>query len=439
MQTAMEILSRLNPQTGFGEGVRKRTFSGDPGNVRFEQIFTNAQAEAPPVSKADTATEEKSDDPEKADKPQGADAPQSADAAQKADPSAEDTEDEANAAGVMGTPDKVIFILEGDKESGTTPAAPAVETDMPETAEIVSAADLPEAETEPAAQTEQGEPSYADEMYRADETAKAAAPVKPAGATAQGAESEADAVETGEVTARMPEVIRTSEQSGAGNEPEQAFSGNGDLSPLENENDKAPAEGKEEKTYSETVKTAQNTESGTAPAPLAAGIEPERLNAAEQMKQAPLNAPVRQENLFDEMVQRLEMMQTEDQSRMTIQLKPSFLGDVTLQLAMDAAGMHIKISAADQAVRGMINGQISALVESLENKGIAVSEVEVTYTGVDNGLLMSSRESRHARPGNLKRTQAEENADGAEYYAAITSETLEHYLDMGVSTVEYRA
>jgi flagellar hook-length control protein FliK len=219
---------------------------------------------------------------------------------------------------------------------------------------------------------------------------------------------------------------------------------------LENENDAALVKGYAQKTYAEIENSLKNTESATSqPAaeavvmPLASGIEPEQIQASEQMKQAALSAPVRQENLFDEMVQRLEMMQTADQSKMMIQLKPSFLGSVTLQIAMDAQGLHVKISAADQAVRGMINGQINMLIESLENKNIAVAEVEVIYTGVDNGMsMMNSREGRYAQqPGQPKRTYAaDKKADGAELYnTTFTSETHEYYLDIGVSTVEYRA
>jgi len=157
------------------------------------------------------------------------------------------------------------------------------------------------------------------------------------------------------------------------------------------------------------------------------------------MRQAAASMPVRTENLFDEMVSRIETMQTESQHTMTIQLKPEFLGKVALEIAMDAAGLHVKISAADSDVRGMINSQINALIESLGNKGIEVVEVEVAYTGVYDGAFKDSHkeQTRQERPRTSFRVDRLE--DNAAYFAAFSSDALDYYLDAGVSSVEYRA
>ena len=150
------------------------------------------------------------------------------------------------------------------------------------------------------------------------------------------------------------------------------------------------------------------------------------------------DAPVKTENLFEEMVARIETMQTDERRTMSIQLKPEFLGKVALEIAMDAAGMHVKISAADSDVRVMLNSQINALIESLTNKGIEVAEVEVAYTGVDNGDLKDSNNDR-ARPDSSRRSyRADRVEEGAAFYAALQLDPLEYYLDAGVSSVEYR-
>jgi len=256
---------------------------------------------------------------------------------------------------------------------------------------------------------------------------------------------------TGEVTARTP-VLRTSELQETGNNDNDnngkngtGYSDSGDLSPLENKNDEAPVKAKKEKTYSETAdavrnKAAEDREPTVkATIPLIEGIKPERFQADQQMSRATLSAPVRKENLFDEMVSRIEMMQTESTKSMAIQLKPEFLGKVALEIAMDAAGLHVKINAEDNSVRSMISTQMNALIESLENKGIAVVEVEVTYTGVNNGAFKDSREDQ-AQQGRSRRLQREiDSVDSAEFYAAFPLGTLEYYLDEDVSSVEYRA
>jgi flagellar hook-length control protein FliK len=106
---------------------------------------------------------------------------------------------------------------------------------------------------------------------------------------------------------------------------------------------------------------------------------------------------------------------------------------------MDAAGLHVRINAANNDVRTMINGQLTALVESLQSKGIEVVEVEVAYTGVNNGAFKDSQEGQ-AHPDRPRRPyRAEKIEDGTAYYAALQFDTLEYYLDTEVSSVEYRA
>ena len=139
------------------------------------------------------------------------------------------------------------------------------------------------------------------------------------------------------------------------------------------------------------------------------------------------------------MVSRIETMQTETKSTMMIQLKPEFLGKVALEVAVDAAGLHVKINAADSGVRNMISSQMTALIESLQNKGIAVVEVEVAYTGVNNGAFKDSREGQGQPDKPKKSYRGTEPAEGAAYYTALPYDLLDYYLDEGVSSVEYRA
>jgi len=157
------------------------------------------------------------------------------------------------------------------------------------------------------------------------------------------------------------------------------------------------------------------------------------------MKQATQSAPVKAANLFDEMVSRLESTQTESRNTMTIQLKPEFLGEVALEVAMDAAGLHVKISAADSGVKSMINGQITALIESLENKGIEVVEVEVAYTGVDNGAFKEHRDKQSQSDRPRRKHPEIDPVNGASYYTAFSTDLHDYYLEAGVSSVEYSA
>jgi len=401
-----------------------------------------------------------------------------------------------NIAGVMGNHKDVVFILEGDKESATYPelrigtataptgelAAPRPEESLtkPEeagtrpteaTAKPEEAATKPieastkprEAATKPTEVATKREAAHEVKIDAAEvkvaeagaaETGKAPDTAEKAGSAAaanaetlakpETAKAEANPGSAQwEVTARTP-IIRTSEKQGnEGNNP--SFSGKGDLSPLENENETAPVTGHKGKTFTDTVATVRNAAEGVqetvnnAPTPLAEGLRPEQFRADQQMREATLNAPVKAGNLFNEMVSRIESMNTESTQAMTIQLKPEFLGKVALEIAMDATGLHVKISAVDGGVRAMINGQIAALIESLENKGIDVAKVEVAYTGVDNGAFKENREGQAQQNQRRRTTREIDSADGITYYTALPFDTLEYYLDAGVSSVEYRA
>ena len=428
MTIPMEILSLMTTRADSGTGIRQRESSGTGDGIRFEQIFEDTQTE--------TKTPERD-----GKKPQKADANEQT-AADKAEKPDNDKDDAALAAGVTGIQENVVFILEGDMESEITPAAP-------DDADIAVVADAGEAPQATAVSVIEGTPVEAVEFGAVFDakTAGADANAKPDAAdeinAAAADETEAAA---GESAARKP-IIRTSEKQEGKSGQDSFSSGKGAPSPLENENDPVRLTGRKgkETEYSETATAVRNNTGAEetvndAPMPLAEGIRPERFQADQQMRQV-LSEPVRAENLFDEMVSRIETMRTEGQQTMTIQLKPEFLGKVAIEIAMNAAGLHVKIDAADPGVRGAINGQITALIESLESKGIAVAGVEVAYTGVNNGDLTDPRGGRQttAEQGRSKRSNAAIKAEGPEYYAAFMSGTLEHYLDIGVSTVEYRA
>ena len=413
---------------------------------------------------------------------------------------------------IMGSQSKVVTILEGDMKSGTDPesgdiaavadtqlrafgaeaageaiadalkgaaadagagalddagqAASAVQADNG-VADAVNASDTA-AEAAAAAAIAAAEAAAA--AAKAAETAAAARAAKadtegeqaPAGFAAGEAATDANqmiiteatgasdeaAEAQGDVTARMP-AIRTSERARTEDGDDKPFSsGEGYLSPLENENDNTRVKGhrekesaKDEDEWDGAAKAADKPADNITP--MSADIRPDRFRSDMQMAEThgaqTASAPVRADNLFDEMIARIESDATETVRTMTIQLKPEFLGKVALEIAMDAAGLHVKINAEDQGVRSMVNSQINALIESLQNKGIEVADVEVTYTGVDNGAFADPKK-RDAQPDSPKRAhRADILPEDMTIYSALPLDAMEYYIDEGVSSVEYRA
>ena len=425
----MEILSLITRADSGSSPRQREPFGGDNGN-RFEQVFQDAQAgKDSSVSKGVKPSAKTTEDRAIAENPD------------------ERLEGEAHEAGVMGIQGNVVFILEGDMISVTTPEiCPEICTEAPVIQMAAADAEVPQ--EVPLSVTGEDDQAQSGRISEDDtKFADFAAPAKDTGAETKAKSAEAESMisadnddPTGEAAARKPVEV-TSEQQGNNKEQDSGFSENGAPSHLENENDPIPTNIRKETSNQETQPVVQHTTDETAnniTPPLAEGIAPERFQAEQQMQQT-AHAPVTTDNLLDEMISRIEMAQTESQQTMTIQLKPEFLGKVALEIAMDAAGLHVKIAAADPSVRGMINGQINALIESLENKGIEVVEVEVAYTGVNNGDLKDPRGGSHAQPGRAKRPKTIDRAESVEFGVSLMSETLEHYLDIGQSTVEYSA
>jgi len=494
MQIPIETLSLITTRADSGGGAKQKASQNQPSGHKFGKVLAGAMADigpAPADSKKTAPADKMKPEAANAKKPAIADAKKpiaannkkpAAEAAKKDDPSADGLKpdaapDETLAAGMMGNQESNVFILEGDKESATLPEtladtkAGAVNPDAaqnPAMAETKTVEAKPESDKtvnpdEQIAQDTVFKPEVTDAAtakapaaQQADtiEAPIVAEQIKTTAAKSAKADTEAkpnSALDkaAGEVTARMPE-IRTSERQET-EEDNSEFSKNGDLSPLENENDdddkdNAPVKGQKEKTYSGTednvrgaADAAKNHVHNIAP-PLADGIKPEQFRADQQMRQATADRPVSKENLFEEMVSRIDTMQTDSARTMTIQLKPEFMGKVALEIAMDATGLHVRIDAANSEIRSLINGQLNTLIESLHNKGIEVAEVEVAYTGVNNGAFKDSRENQ-AQPDRPRRYYrgGVDPSDSAAYYAALPIETLDYYPDAGVSSVEYRA
>jgi len=356
-----------------------------------------------------------------------------------------DNSNETLAAGVMGNLlNEVVFILEGDSISVNTTGLHIENSfQQPDTNQIVN----PDIENE--AKPEVNTTPF---IIESPEHEQAVGAVNTETATAKPVETNTAAVEnnaaTGEVMARMPDIRTQDRQESMEQNSKQSETGS--LSPLENENDKTQSVGQKEKTYSEAANAVRNAEENKAEPvtepvineiapPLSEGIKPEQFRAVQQMTEAALNAPVKTENLFQEMISRVETMQNDTKSTMTIQLNPEFLGKVALEVAVDAAGLHVKINAEDSGVRSMINGQLTTLIESLENKGIEVVEVEVIYTGINYGTFQDPREGEQQQNKQQYPTKREiSQTDGVAYYTTLP-DLMEYYLETGVSSVEYRA
>jgi flagellar hook-length control protein FliK len=223
--------------------------------------------------------------------------------------------------------------------------------------------------------------------------------------------------------------------------------------PLENVNEEtgsvpAPtrsAEGQKAKSGGDEQRDDERqSQSWALPAETPVDVAPEKVAAAEQMKTVSAERlPATRENLFDTMVEKLEVMREDGVSTMSVELKPEYLGRVTLNLSMTDGGVSVRISASDRDVKGMIDGQIAALVENLSGKGVKIERVDVVYAGVSGGEYDSfgaNSKSNGGGRGGARRNRSGVTPGAPAQLAAYSTELLWASVgDEDANTFEYSA
>lgn len=261
--------------------------------------------------------------------------------------------------------------------------------------------------------------------------------------------------ETGEeLTARMPQAPEQIQQTAETEKQPETIGKTIDKTnaeapaedegpcPLENKNDSPQT--KSSLDSDEETKEETKTDYSRAPeTQQKMDISPDRVASAEKLNAAANNqATATTETLFDTMVEKIQMANTSESAFMEIQLKPEFLGKVSIQLALGDSGMEIRIKTEDAGVKGLLSEQLNQLKDALQDKGIKVMEVEVTQTNItdhafgenaSHGKEQAYQTNEGARPGrsgDLSVSQA--GSEGSDADAAPV-------LDTGTSSVEYRA
>lgn len=252
------------------------------------------------------------------------------------------------------------------------------------------------------------------------------------------AEEPAEPVE--ETTARMP---LTTEPETVEEPAEKQVSENESLCPLENENEVRETAEKQSGSFdtesSDEQPNDEPIETNAMPVQQVVDITPERINAEELLEASVPERPVTTDNLFDAMVDKIQMSTQSDVTEMQIQLKPEFLGKVSIQLSLGADGLQVRIKAEDMNVKSLIASQLSVLSETLSDKGIKINQLEVVYTDVSEQQFDQSQSQQQSRQESGNKGYGADWLDVQTLAATSWSDEVEALLDLGISSVEYRA
>lgn len=130
-------------------------------------------------------------------------------------------------------------------------------------------------------------------------------------------------------------------------------------------------------------------------------------------------------------VDRVSTQASEGKYDFDIDLKPDFMGKVSIKLTMEDGAVKVQIRADDVSVKAMLQDQASSLQSLFKEKGIPVTQIEVAYEGSAAAGSEGHAERDEGRnPGGRPLYQQSENG-------ALESARERYDFYFGNSSVEY--
>ncbi|SHG58226.1 hook-length control protein FliK [Thermosyntropha lipolytica DSM 11003] len=108
----------------------------------------------------------------------------------------------------------------------------------------------------------------------------------------------------------------------------------------------------------------------------------------------PKPVPVNEKEVFAQIVRKAELLVKQNLSEMKIELKPEFLGKMTIKIAVEEGAVTARFIAENLRVKQMLESNIAALRQSLENQGLRVEKTEVNVQLNNGGMFDGSENSR---------------------------------------------
>jgi len=120
-----------------------------------------------------------------------------------------------------------------------------------------------------------------------------------------------------------------------------------------------------------------------------------------------------------------------------VELKPDFLGKVSIKLTMQDGEIRMRVQTDDLMVKGMFSDQTSSLTNALKEKGIVISTVDVSY----QDPMAAGREAfSQSGGGNGQKREGHVNWSADRYSGSDLFDTITPTTELlGGSSVEYLA
>lgn len=107
------------------------------------------------------------------------------------------------------------------------------------------------------------------------------------------------------------------------------------------------------------------------------------------------NHNISKEDVLAQIHSKLQTMNSTNNSRITMVLNPEALGKVSIQLVNTSDGLSAEMQVASQAVKDILDSNLSNLKETLSAQGVSVNEISVKVSQSENNAEMDYTEQEN--------------------------------------------
>ena len=146
------------------------------------------------------------------------------------------------------------------------------------------------------------------------------------------------------------------------------------------------------------------------------------------------------EENISKLVEKITSQQVSGEQEFTIDLKPDFLGKLSIKLITDGDGIKAQIKAADLAAKSLIQQEIPGLTETLKSRGVLIHSVEVSYETAAFQFDTNQGQAQQQFGGQSKHKRIRWDGDIAQFDLPTLEElTKDMDLETKNGSVEFRA
>ncbi|KUG03594.1 flagellar hook-length control protein flik [hydrocarbon metagenome] len=115
-----------------------------------------------------------------------------------------------------------------------------------------------------------------------------------------------------------------------------------------------------------------------------------------------IRSPINPKEVLEQIVDKIEIIQSKKLSELTLELKPDFLGKMTIKIAMEEGGLTARFVTESLHVKNLLESNLNSLKQTLESNGIKVEKTEVNVQLNNGGMFDGSegnQQDRWQNPG----------------------------------------